>query len=121
PLLQLRRRHARRVMRPRAIKSLMPFPYEEFDLSGVRTYPLADRRSKARAEDFGRPVEKGASFASWFDSLPAILGAADLRRVVAAIVAARQGGRGIVWGIGAHVIKTGVSPVLVDLMRRGYV
>lgn len=99
----------------------MPFPYEEFDLSGVRTYPLAGRRSKARTEDFARPVGKGVSFASWFESLPAILGAADLRRVVAAIVAARQGGHGIVWGIGAHVIKTGVSPVLVDLMQRGYV
>ena len=99
----------------------MPFPYEEFDLSGVRTYPLAGRRSKARAEDFARPVGKGVSFASWLESLPAILGAADLRRVVAAIVAARQGGHGIVWGIGAHVIKTGVSPVLVDLMHRGYV
>ena len=99
----------------------MPFPYEEFDLSGVRTYPLAGRRSKARAEDFARPIRKGASFAKWLESLPAILGAADLRRVVAAIVAARQGGHGIVWGIGAHVIKTGVSPVLVDLMHRGYV
>jgi hypothetical protein len=99
----------------------MPFPYEEFDLSGVRTYPLAGRRSKARTEDFARPVGKGVSFASWLESLPAILGAADLRRVVAAIVAARQGDHGLVWGIGAHVIKTGVSPVLVDLMHRGYV
>jgi hypothetical protein len=99
----------------------MPFPYEEFDLSGVRTYPLAGRPSKARSEDFARPVGKGVSFASWLESLPAILGAADLRRVVAAIVAARQGDHGLVWGIGAHVIKTGVSPVLVDLMHRGYV
>ena len=99
----------------------MPFPYEEFDLSGVRTYPLDGRRSKARVEDFARPVGKGASFATWLESLPAILGAADLRRVVAAIVAARQGGHGIVWGIGAHVIKTGVSPVLIDLIHRGYV
>jgi len=77
----------------------MPFPYEEFDLSGVRTYPLASRASKAKAEDFGRPVERGASFRTWFDSLPAILGAQDLRRV----------------------IKTGVSPVLIDLMNRGFV
>jgi len=99
----------------------MPFPYEEFDLSGVRTYPLASRRSKARAEDFGRPVERGVTFKAWFDSLPGILGAEDLRRVVRAIVDARTQGAGIVWGIGAHVIKTGVSPVLVDLMQRGYV
>src|SRR6185369_9822261 len=99
----------------------MPFPYEEFDLSGVRTYPLSSRHSKARAEDFARPVQRGGSFAAWFDSLPAILGGADLRRVVRAIVDARQRGAGVMWGIGAHVIKTGVSPVLIDLMKRGFV
>jgi hypothetical protein len=99
----------------------MPFPYEEFDLSGVRTYPLSSRHSKARAEDFARPVEPGGSFAAWFDSLPSILGAADLRRVVRAIVDARKQDAGVMWGIGAHVIKTGVSPVLIDLMERGYV
>src|SRR5688572_26666176 len=99
----------------------MPFPYEEFDLSGVRTYPLSSRQSKARAEDFARPVGRGASFADWFDSLPAILGAKDVRRVVQAIVHAHSRGAGVVWGIGAHVIKTGVSPVLIDLMHRGYV
>jgi len=99
----------------------MPFPYEEFDLSGVRTYPLASRQNKARAEDFARPVERGSSFKSWLDSLPSILGAADVRRVVDAIVTARKRDAGIIWGIGAHVIKTGVSPVLIDLMERGYV
>jgi hypothetical protein len=99
----------------------MPFPYEEFDLSGVRTYPLASRTSKARAEDFAKPFERGGSFSSWFDSLPAILGAKDLHRVVQAIGRAHMRGAGIVWGIGAHVIKTGVSPVLIDLMTRGYV
>ena len=99
----------------------MPFPYEEFDLSGVRTYPLASRRSKAMAEDFARPVGAGATFKAWFDSLPGILGAQDLRRVVDAIAGAHARAAGIVWGVGAHVIKTGVSPVLIDLMRRGYV
>ena len=99
----------------------MSFPYEEFDLSGVRTYPLASRKSKARAEDFARPVAPDATFKTWFDSLPAILGAADLRRTVQALVDARAREAGIIWGIGAHVIKTGVSPVLIDLMRRGYV
>lgn len=99
----------------------MPFDYEEFDLSGVRTYPLSSRVSKVRVADFARPVERGVTFRDWFDSLPAMLGAADLKRVVNAIVAARAGGRGIVWGLGAHVIKTGVSPVFIDLMRRGWV
>ena len=99
----------------------MPFPYEEFDLSDVRTYPLASRQSKARAEDFGHPVERGATFKTWLDSLPRLLGAEDVRRVVDAMVAARRRNAGIIWGIGAHVIKTGVSLILIDLMRRGYV
>jgi len=99
----------------------MPFSYEEFDLSGVRTYPLASRKSKARAEDFGTPIQRGGSFSAWFDSLPAILAGDDIRRVVRAIAEARARDAGIVWGVGAHVIKTGVSPVLIDLMERGYV
>ena len=99
----------------------MAFSYEDFDLSGVRTYPLASRGSKVRLQDFAKPVIRGGSFKSWLDSLPAILGAADVRRVADAIVAAKKRGAGIIWGIGAHVIKTGVSPVLIDLMERGYV
>lgn len=99
----------------------MPFPYEEFDLSGIRTYPLASRRSKSNADDFARPIRRGATFKTWLDSLPNILGAADIRRVIDALVGAKTRGAGIVWGIGAHVIKTGVSPVLIDLMERGYV
>jgi len=99
----------------------MPLPYEEFDLSGVRTYPLASRRSKAHAEDFARPVTPGASFNDWFASLPAILAGADIRSVVEAVRTAHARGAAVMWGIGAHVIKTGLSPVLIDLMRRGYV
>ena len=99
----------------------MPFSYEDFDLSGVRTYPLASRASKARIEDFARPVERGSSFKDWFDSLPAILGARDLTQAVRAVVDARARDGGVIWGLGAHVIKTGVSPVLIDLMRRGFV
>jgi hypothetical protein len=99
----------------------MPFDYEEFDLSRIRTHPLASRVSKARAEDFGRPLTVGASFREWFQSLPAILGGRDIRRVVSAIVEAKRRSAGIVWGLGAHVIKTGVSPILIDLMERGYV
>lgn len=99
----------------------MPLPYDEFDLSGISTYPLASRPSKTRAGDFATPIARGASFKTWFDSLPNILGGADVRRVADAIVAARKRGAGVVWGIGAHVIKTGLSPVLIDLMERGFV
>jgi hypothetical protein len=99
----------------------MPFSYEEFDLSGVRTYPLQSRPSKVRAEDFARPAEPGASVAQLMASLPNVLAAADLRAVVRAIVAARRDGGGVLWGLGAHVIKAGLGPVIIDLMQRGFV
>ncbi len=101
----------------RAVK----FPYEEFDLAGVRTYPLASRTSKANAVDFARPFTAGSGVRGLVEALPSILAAADFRAVVAALRAARDGGRGIVWGFGAHVLKTGLSPVLVDLMERGFI
>jgi hypothetical protein len=97
------------------------FPYDEFDLSGVRTYPLASRKSKANAADFARPYAPGAGVRALLESLPNILGAADFMAVVAAIRAARDADRGIIWGLGAHVIKTGLSPVIIDLMERGFV
>jgi hypothetical protein len=99
----------------------MHFPYEEFDLSAVQTYPLDSRRSKASAAQFARPFSRGSRFRDWFDALPAILGAEDVRRAANALVDARRRDAGIVWGLGAHVIKTGVSPIVIDLMQRGYV
>ena len=99
----------------------MRFDYQEFDLSGIQTYPLKSRASKARAEDFARPYRAGSGLTGLLDSLPSMLAARDFRAVVAAILAARRSARGIVWGIGAHVIKTGLSPVLIDLMERGFV
>ena len=99
----------------------MKFPYEEFDLTGVRTYPLATRKSKANAADFARVYQRGSGVAGLIGSLPNILAAADFKAVVDAIAAARAGERGIVWGLGAHVLKTGLSPILVDLMERGFV
>ena len=99
----------------------MKLPYEEFDLTGVHTYPLASRRSKVSTSDFARPYAPGSGMRAWVESLPAILGAADFKAVVEAIGRAHSGGRGVLWGLGAHVIKTGVGPVLVDLMERGYV
>jgi hypothetical protein len=96
-------------------------PYEAFDVSGVRTYALASRKSKVHAGDFARPFTPGSGVRGLLDGMPSILGAADLKAVVTALRAARDGGRAIVWGLGAHVLKTGLSPVIVDLMERGFV
>src|SRR5262249_38488418 len=99
----------------------MPFPYEEFDLTDVRTYPLKSRKSKARVEDFARPAPDAAQIGTFLDSLPNVLAAADFKAVVAAMVASYRRDGGVVWGLGAHVIKTGLGPVLIDLMERGLV
>ena len=108
----------------------MRFTYEDFDLSDVRTYPLKSRTSKARVEDFARPCAAGARVGAFIDSLPDMLAAADFKAVVRAIVTAKRdaggaggpgGPGGIVWGVGAHVIKTGLGPILIDLMERGFV
>jgi arginine dihydrolase ArgZ-like protein len=99
----------------------MIFPYADFDLSAINTYPLKSRASKVRLDDFARPVPAGATVGAFVDSLPDILAAADFKAVVRAIVEAKRRGGGILWGLGGHVIKTGVGPVLIDLMERGFV
>ena len=99
----------------------MKIPYEEFDLRAVRTYPLASRRSKARVEDFASPYQPGSGVKGWLTSLPAVLAAADFNAIVRAVLDARAREAAIIWGLGAHVIKTGLSPIIIDLMQRGFV
>lgn len=99
----------------------MKFDYEEFDLSDVKTYPLSSRASKANVADFAQPYVEGTGVAGLLRSLPGILAAADFKAIVAALCSARARGGGLIWGFGAHVIKTGLAPVLVDLMERGFV
>src|SRR4029078_5361592 len=94
PVLQLRRCDA-------ANMSSVKFGYDAFDLSGGKTYPLGERHSKARREDFGRPWDPRSGFRRWLASLPNALAAADFRAVVAAMGPAPHDQRGIVWGIGA--------------------
>ncbi|MGB7280927.1 MAG: hypothetical protein WBE13_01595 [Candidatus Acidiferrum sp.] len=87
----------------------------------VRTYPLASRKSKISVRDFSKPPAANASLTKFLDSLPNILAAEDLRHLLAAIHRARKQRAAILWGIGGHVIKVGLGPVLIDLMRRGFV
>jgi hypothetical protein len=90
-------------------------------LGAVRTYPLASRKSKVSVRDFAKPTGANVSLTKFLDSLPNILAAEDLRSLLSAIHSARQGRRAILWGIGGHVIKVGLGPVLIDLMKRGFV
>ena len=92
---------------------------EPLDLTGIETYSLQERHSKVSRRDFGRPWEQGGSFRDFVDRLPRILAAETLREVAAAWVTARRGGRQVLLGLGAHPIKVGLNPILIDLMRRG--
>lgn len=88
-------------------------------LEGVATYSLKGRPSKVNRQDFGRPWPAGGSFREYLDRLPKILAAADLRQIADAWVAARRQDRLVILGFGAHALKVGLSPVIIDLMRRG--
>ncbi|HXT77218.1 MAG TPA: hypothetical protein VN780_13070 [Candidatus Eisenbacteria bacterium] len=90
-------------------------------LGGVETYPLASRKSKVHVRDFAVPSRNNPSVAALIDSLPGFLAAQGLRDLLAAIRRARSLRRAILWGLGGHVIKVGLGPVLIDLMRRGFV
>jgi hypothetical protein len=96
-------------------------PPPPLDLAGVRTYPLAERTSKVTLADFARPHRAGASLTAFLEGLPRILAAETLRALVADVRRARDAGRPVLWGIGAHVLKVGLSPVILDLMERGFV
>jgi len=90
-------------------------------LGSMHTYPLASRKSKVSVRDFAKPPGTNTSFKKFLDSLPTILAAEDLRQLLSAIHIARERRKPILWGIGGHVIKVGLGPVLIDLMKRGFV
>lgn len=81
--------------------------------------PIRDRGGKVRLEHLGRPLERAGGVAALIDSLPRILAADSLRAVIDRMLEARAKGKAILWGLGGHVIKCGLAPVLADLMRRG--
>lgn len=94
----------------------------EADLSAIRTVPVSRRPNKVRASEFAHPpAGSGESFAAFIDGLPDVLVARDFRAVVDAIVHAARNHRAVVVMLGGHVVKTGLAPLLLDLMRRGVV
>jgi hypothetical protein len=87
-------------------------------LEGLRTGQLSDRQSKVSLEIAGKVWEKGQSLGEFLQRLPAVLGGADLREVVRRICKSREQKRPVLLGMGAHPIKVGLSPVIIDLMER---
>ena len=95
--------------------------FPPIDLSKVKTTPLSERGSKVALSGFATPAHSGASFGHFLASLPDILIGADFRQFARQLARAIQNKKTIAIGIGGHVIKCGLSPVLIDLMKRGYI
>ncbi|MGA9625010.1 MAG: hypothetical protein WBL65_17675 [Bryobacteraceae bacterium] len=91
------------------------------DFAGLKTVSLRERGGKVNIADFASVYRAGSGVAGWLDSLPRILAGNSFRAVVDALAAARKRQRAIIWGLGGHVVKCGLAPVVIDLMRRGYV
>lgn len=96
-------------------------PPREIDLARVRTVPVATRPNKVAAEAFAKPPGAARGFDDFLASLPHVLKADDFRRVVRAAVAAHRKRRAVIVMLGGHVVKTGIAPLLVDLMDRGVI
>jgi hypothetical protein len=91
------------------------------NVSDLKTYPLKKRHSKVRISDFAKSWRKGGSFSRFYRALPDILAVKTLRAVARAIAQAHRGGRPVIVGIGAHVIKVGLTPILVTWMEQGLI
>lgn len=94
--------------------------YRPLDLKSVKTYPLANRASKVTLGDFAKPIQEDSNIREFLTSLPNILAVQNLRQLVEKMLRARSLGKPIIWGIGGHVVKTGLAPLLIDLMNRGF-
>jgi len=88
------------------------------NINKVKTYSLKTRFSKVKAGDFARPPKRGESFSAFMGSLPNILKAKEIRAIAESIVRARKHKKAVIFMAGAHVIKCGLNPVLIELIRK---
>jgi deoxyhypusine synthase len=95
--------------------------FKPIDLRQVKTYPLSERKSKVSTADFAETWEKGASYLDFLDSLPDVLAGRDIKTIISSIATAFQEKRTVVLAMGAHVIKVGLNPVVIDLMEHGVI
>jgi len=91
------------------------------DTGKIKTYSLKERESKVSREHFGRVLPPGGRFSDFLQALPDILAGSDLRAIVKRVAEAVRNGRPVLIGMGAHVIKVGLNPILISLMEKGVV
>ena len=99
----------------------MANPFKPVDFKRIRTYSLIERSSKVETEQFARAYSGGSTFSTFFSSLPDVLAGKEIREVVAAVAGATTQGKTVLFGMGAHVIKVGLNPIVIDLMERGVI
>jgi len=92
--------------------------YKPVSLKGVKTYAIRKRESKISLSALSTPHEKGHSLKTFLDNLPDILAVSDFKAVVQAIVRARRKSRPVILGMGAHPIKVGLTPLIIDLIEK---
>lgn len=103
-------------------KESMASKYEEIDLERVKTVPISERGSKVTLEHFGAPVKGGKTFKHWLRELPDQLAADSLRELILALRRTKGAkGRELVWMLGAHIVKCGLSLYFIEMMKKGYV
>ena len=95
--------------------------FEPIDLSGVKTYPLSQRKSKISTADVAKTWLKGSHFKDFLDGLPDILAGSHLKTVISSTVKAFKENKTILFSMGAHVIKVGLNPIVINLMERGII
>ena len=95
--------------------------FPSLDFSKVKTYPVAKRFSKVDRSLFGKKLRKGARVRSLIQGLPDILAARDLKAIAAGIAEAHRAGKTVLLGMGAHPIKVGLSPLIIDFLQRGII
>jgi len=91
--------------------------YREADFSHLKTVPIAQRSNRVEPALLAHPPGPDRSFAAFWSALPDILAARDLRLVVDQTAQA-AGRRAVVTMLGGHVIKVGLGPLLIELLRR---
>ena len=97
------------------------YPIKPLDFDNISTYPLESRKSKVDASMFGKAMDGSENIPAFISKLPQILAGDGLRKLIRAVLYAQASDKPVIWGLGGHVIKVGLGPVLVDLMQSGFV
>lgn len=95
--------------------------YKPISFDKIKTYPLGDRASKVSVDDFGRAWKAGGRMSDWLSALPKILAGSDLIKISECVVNAVNSKKMIILGMGAHPVKVGLNPIIIDLMERGVI